>query len=223
MGEPAARQLVLVRHGRTPWNALDRAQGHTDVQLDESGQEQSVAAARVLALYEPDRLWTSDLARARQTAAAIEKETGLVATVDSRLREFDVGVRSGLSRDEFAERFPAEYAAWMAGTGEVLVPGEETAASVEERMTAVLGECLAALAAGETGIAVTHGAAIKVAIGALLGWEPPMAHSLKGMDNGAWAVLVADDEHVRPRLAAYNLVPRRHTPTADFASGEGVG
>lgn len=223
MAERAARQLVLLRHGRTPWNALDRAQGHTDVQLDECGQEQSLAAARVLAPYEPARLWCSDLARARQTTAALEQETGLLATVDPRLREFDVGVRSGLTGEEFAERFPAEYAAWMAGAGGPLVPGEETAASVETRMTAALEDCLAVLAPGETGIVVAHGAALKVGLGALLGWDRATSRSLKGMDNGAWAVLVADDEHHRPRLAAYNLLPRRRTPTADFASGEGVG
>ncbi|MFN8193960.1 MAG: histidine phosphatase family protein [Nocardioidaceae bacterium] len=218
-----ARQLVLVRHGRTPWNAIDRAQGHTDVQLDEHGLEQSVAAARVLALYAPVRLWTSDLARARQTAGCIEDVTGLRAEVDPRLREFDVGVRAGLSREEFAERYPDEYAAWAAGSPGPLVPGEETGGSVQARIGAALEDYLAALQPGQTGIVVTHGSALKVGLVAAIGWDAAVARSIKGMDNGAWAVLVADPDHDRPRLAAYNLLPRRRTPTADFASGEGVG
>lgn len=115
----------------------------------------------------------------------LEAETGLSAAVDPRLREYDVGVRSGLTRIEFEERFPEEYAAWRAGAGTPLAPGEETTDSVRTRITAALEECFEALAPGETGVVVAHGAAMKVGILALLGWDWSQARGLRGMDNGA--------------------------------------
>ncbi|HQR26201.1 MAG TPA: histidine phosphatase family protein [Nocardioides sp.] len=223
LADGEVRRLVLLRHGRTPWNLIDRAQGHTDVQLDDCGHAQARAAASCLAGQHPVRLWTSDLARARQTAAYLEEATGLVAQPDRRLREFDVGVRSGLTRTEFAERHPAEYAAWVAGEPGPLVPGEESVEQVRARVTPALTDCLAALGPGETGIAVLHGTCVKVGLFAVLGWPPVPTRSLRVLANGAWAVLVQGPDDPLPRLAAYNLAPRRQTEGADFASSEGVG
>lgn len=218
-----ARRLVLLRHGRTAWNLIDRAQGHTDVELDECGREQARDAALCLASLEPSRLWTSDLARARQTASYLEEATGLAAQADPRLREFDLGVRSGLTRAEFAERYPEEYAAWCAGTAGPRVPGEEPPEAVRDRVAPALTESLTALGPGETGIVVLHGGCLKVGLGALLGWPWDCARSLRVVDNGGWAVLVQGPEDPRPRLAAYNLMARRRAATPDFSSEEGQG
>ena len=101
------RRLVLLRHGRTALELIGRAQGHTDVTLDDTGREQAAAAAQYLAGYGAVALWSSDLARAGvRTATYVEKATGLAAVTDPRLREFDVGERAGLTVAEFAEKFP---------------------------------------------------------------------------------------------------------------------
>ena len=202
-----ARRLVLLRHGRTAWNAIDRAQGHTDVQLDDLGREQGRDASQCLASLRPSRLWTSDLARAHDTARMIQDVTGLEPVPDPRLREFDVGVRSGLTRTEFSERYPEEYAAWLAGAPGPLVEGEESAEAVRARVVPALTECLDSVDDGEAGIVVSHGACIRVGIFALVGWPMDATRSLRGLDNGAWAVLERRPGAARPRLAAYNLTP----------------
>ena len=92
------RRLVLVRHGQTEWNLLGRAQGHADISLDAIGHAQAAAAAPYLAALAPVRLWSSDLARARETAAYVAEAAGLPVETDPRLREYDVGVRSGPDR-----------------------------------------------------------------------------------------------------------------------------
>ncbi len=198
------RTLVLVRHGRTSWNEIGRAQGHADIELDELGHAQAAAAAPYLARYTPAALWTSDLARARQTCAYVEQATGLAAKSDERFREFDVGARQGLTMPEFAERFPAEHAGWVRGDGLLRLPGAEVAAEVEARMVPALRECLESLDTGETGLVVTHGACLKVALIALLGWPSSTATSLKGVDNCGWVVLTELEEGGRLRLVAYN-------------------
>jgi probable phosphoglycerate mutase len=217
----APRRLVLLRHGRTAWNLVGRAQGHTDVTLDETGREQAAAAAPYLAGYGATALWSSDLARARETAAYVEKATGLEAVTDPRLREFDVGARSGLTVAEFAERFPDAYAAWAAGHVTGGVPGAETIEEVTSRMVPALREMLASLAPGETGIVVSHGACIKVSLAALLGLPPESEEAIFAMDNCGWAT-IAEHHGGRLRLRSYNetshpgVVPPAGTP--DFAS-----
>ncbi len=197
------RRLVLVRHGRTAWNEAGRAQGHADVELDDLGHEQAAAAAPYLASLEPAAVWTSDLARARQTCGYLEKATGLVATEDARLREFDVGLRQGLTIAEFAERYPAQHATWQHGD-DTRLPGAEAAADVEARILPALRDCLEQLAAGETGLVVTHGACLKVGVAALLGWSGELATSLRGIDNCAWVTLEETGFGGRLRLVGYN-------------------
>jgi probable phosphoglycerate mutase len=204
-----SRRLVLLRHGRTPWNESGRAQGHADIELDETGHAQARAAARHLAASGPRALWSSDLARARQTADYLAAACGLGLTCDARLREFDVGEREGLTLDEFGDLFPDEYAAWVRGAGLLPVKGGEDTEDVERRIVPALQECLAGLGHGETGVVVSHGAAMKVALAGLLGWPQDLTASLKGLDNCAWLTLEEIEHGGRLRLAAYNQkVPR---------------
>jgi glucosyl-3-phosphoglycerate phosphatase len=218
-----SRRLVLVRHGQTTWNLDGRAQGHTDVPLDETGRAQAAAMAPYVARLGPVALWTSDLVRARQTAGYLEQATGLRAVPDPRLREFDVGARAGLTVEEFADRFPDEHAAWAAGHLTGGVPGAETLAAVADRVVPALREHLASLTEEQTGIVVAHGACLKVALVAMLGLPERADERLRVMDNCAWSVLEDDPGGRGLRLASYNETahPGSHTP--DFASDSPVG
>jgi len=205
------RTLVLLRHGQTAWNLEGRAQGHADVPLDEAGRSQAAQAAAVLTGAGATTLWSSDLGRARETAEIVGAACGLTPLLDKRLREFDIGVRSGLTWAEFGERHPVEYAGWLAGES-IPVPGEESEDEVEDRMGEVLRECLASLADDESAIVVSHGACIKSGIGALLDWPVGSSRGrLVGMENCSWARLVEHDG--RLRLASYNI-----GVTPDFAT-----
>lgn len=199
-----ARRLLLMRHGRTAWNATRRAQGHTDVELDEVGRTQALAAAPVVASYRPAMLVSSDLARARQSAEPIARETGLEVAHDARLREYDLGDRTGMNMAEYAAEFPDEHAAFLAGRYEA-VPGAETTPEVQARVRAALHDVLAALGPGESGVAVFHGAALKAGLISMLGWPEEHLISLRGMDNCHWAVLQEADTRSRLRLTAYNV------------------
>ena len=205
-----SRRLVLLRHGRTAWNESGRAQGHADIELDETGHAQAEAAARHLADLGPDALWSSDLARARQTAGYLASASGLALSCDARLREFDVGERQGLTLDEFADLYPDEYAAWVRGAGLLPVKGGEDTEDVAGRIVPALQECLASLGPRETGMVVSHGAAMKVALAGLLGWPQQLTATLKGIDNCAWVTLEEIEHGGRLRLATYNQkAPRR--------------
>jgi hypothetical protein len=121
--------LLVWRHGRTEWNASDRTQGHSDVDLDEAGLEQAVAAAPRLAAYAPDLIVSSDLSRAARTADALAALTGLTVERDARLRERYFGPWQGLTQDEIRSRYPTEYVGWSTAS----VVGDLDIESVDDR------------------------------------------------------------------------------------------
>jgi probable phosphoglycerate mutase len=207
MTDPGSRRLLLLRHGRTAWNAARRVQGQLEVELDDVGHAQAAAVAPVVAAMAPAALWSSDSARARQTASYVAKETGLEPTYDARLREYFLAERQGLTHDEYAALAPDEFAAFRGGDLGI-VPGGESPADVAARMVAALRALLGSVEPGELAVAVSHGAAIRDAVPALLGWPLTGPAPLHGMDNCAWAELDQPHPDAPLRLRAYNRVVR---------------
>jgi probable phosphoglycerate mutase len=202
-----SRRLLLLRHGQTAWNAERRAQGHSDVPLDETGHEQARTVAPYVAAMRPALLWSSDLARARQTAEYVAKECDLEPRLDARLREYHLGERTGLTMAEYAEAHPEEYRLFRTGRYDV-VPGGETTPEVLARVTACVRDAVTALEPGECGVLVGHGGALKVSLLALLGWPEGASATLQALDNCGWAELHDSGASGRLRLAAYNRTAR---------------
>ncbi len=80
-------RLLLVRHGETDWNADGRLQGQTDRPLSGFGREQARRLADELAAEDFEAIYSSDLARARETAEIVGARVGLPDMLDRRLRE----------------------------------------------------------------------------------------------------------------------------------------
>lgn len=198
-----SRTLVLLRHGRTSWNHEGRIQGHQDIGLDDVGRDQAARVAPLIAALHPSLLWSSDLGRARETAAVVGSVTGLDVVHDERLREFYFGARESLSHAEFAELDPEGLRALQHGDYDA-VEGSEPTAQVEKRMVAAVHDLRDALLPGETGVAVSHGGSIRVAVGALLGWPDGLFHTLRGLENCGWAVLAEHPATGVLMLQAYN-------------------
>jgi broad specificity phosphatase PhoE len=198
-----SRTLVLLRHGRTPWNHEGRVQGQQDIGLDDVGRSQAATVAPVMAKLGPTLLWSSDLGRTRETASYVAEACGLPVTYDARLREFSFGRTETLSHAELSASDPESFRALRRGDYES-VAGAEPIDDVRARMTAVLRDLLEALAPGETGIAVSHGAAVRLAVGEVLGWPDGQFRTLRGLDNCGWVVLSEHPETGTLGLTAYN-------------------
>ncbi|QIG43755.1 histidine phosphatase family protein [Nocardioides anomalus] len=210
-------ELVLLRHGRTDWNAERRLQGQSQSQLDELGRAQAAATAPVLAALGPTVLWSSDADRTRATAAYVASATGLEPRFDPRLREYSFGALEGLLATEFEAADPDGFAAYRVGEWD-RVPEVERYADVAARTTAALSELAGLLGPGDTGVAVSHGAAIRTATATLLGWGRPQAETMTGLDNCGWVVLRRRGPDAPWRLAAYN-----RTVAPDFIQTTPVG
>ena len=182
------RRVLLLRHGRTEWNATGRFQGQLDSALDGIGRAQAEAAAVAVAPMQPDAIVSSDLSRTMDTARAVAAETGLEVAADKRLREIDLGSWQGLTRAEARTRFPDEYAAWQAGSDARRGDGE-TYAEVGVRAVACIEEWLSKLGPGATLVAVTHGGTARATIGTLLGFDPDLYWRLAPLGNCRWSLL----------------------------------
>jgi broad specificity phosphatase PhoE len=165
----AVRRILLARHGQTAWNALGRLQGHTDIELDSTGREQARALADAVRDAGVTRLWSSDLARARETAAIVATELGLPPPeVDPDLRERRFGVFEGLTRDECAANHPDAWRDWVAQTSHP--PGGEARAAAILRMQRAM---LRVVADGTT-LVVSHGGVMRLWLMELLGTTIPL-------------------------------------------------
>jgi broad specificity phosphatase PhoE len=147
--------ILLVRHGETDWNQQRRVQGHSDTPLNETGIAQARALIERLADEPVEAVYSSDLARALDTARGVAEERGLPVHQVRELREKDFGTWEGLTDTEIFERFPqAHDGPWGdAETGEQLA----------ERVLGALRR-IGAEHPGGTVVVVTHGGPLRAVL-----------------------------------------------------------
>ena len=135
--------LYMIRHGETPWNVEGRYQGQLDPPLTEQGRRQAESTAARLASLGFEAIYSSDLARAQQTAAALAEQTGLPVRLDSRLREIHQGEWQGVLIGDIRARWPAEIHGWENDPWHHHPPGGESLPALQTRVYAVIDELTA--------------------------------------------------------------------------------
>ena len=150
--------LLLTRHGETDWNLEGRWQGHSDRPLTERGREQARELAALL--EDVDTIYSSDLARARETAEIAGERLGVEVRVDPRLRERGFGAWEGLTSDEVERGYADEHRRWRAGEGHG-ADDAEPYAEFSARIHAFVADVLQRHP-GETVLVVAHGGSIRV-------------------------------------------------------------
>ena len=123
--------LYLVRHGETDWNKWQKVQGHSDIPLNETGVIQAKRIAKRLAELPIEAIVSSDLRRAKQTAAEIQKYHSKVKelTVYPELRERNYGEWEG----KLIEDIMKEYTEFKAGQEVGGLFGIETIQAMKKR------------------------------------------------------------------------------------------
>lgn len=105
-------RLVLVRHGETEWSVNGQHTGRTDIPLTANGENEARATADTLAEWDFERVFSSPLQRARQTAAL----AGFSPEIDDRLLEWDYGDVEGRTNAEIVAERPG-WSKWADGVG----------------------------------------------------------------------------------------------------------
>jgi probable phosphoglycerate mutase len=152
-------QLLLIRHGETDWNREMRFQGQRDVPLNATGLQQAARLAERLATETIDAIVSSDLLRARQTAAPCAQQLGLPVITEPGLREQSFGTLEGRRAADVQREHPEIWAAWSRHDADYAVPGGESTQAFHGRVVQSLLQLVQAHA-GRTLAVVTHGGAL---------------------------------------------------------------
>ena len=160
-------RIFLVRHGESEWHAENRFAGRTDIDLTAKGMAQGERLALWAAGAELTSVWSSPLRRARMTAEAAARTSGLPLGIDERLVELDFGRAEGLTAAEMRVAFPAERAAFEVDPVRNPLPGGEDPELAAERGVAALQEIAARGMQGRS-LVVAHSTLLRLVLCRLL-------------------------------------------------------
>lgn len=168
------KSLLLVRHGETEWNSDGRIQGSVDVPLSEAGLAQAAALADDLAGrgVRPDRVYTSDLQRSRETGRILSGRLGVKAvSATPLLRELNCGAWEGRLIEELRRDERPTYEAWLDDPA-LAIPQGESVLDLRARVERFFAEHGGELEASEQVLIVAHGLINRMILSVLLKLDP---------------------------------------------------
>ncbi len=131
--------ILLTRHGHTDLSEPDRYLGRrVPAPLSARGRESAEALGRRLASVSIDRVISSPLERATETASLIVGDQQLEVETDERLIEFDYGAWEGMTTDEVASTMPREFALYDSNPALYRPGGGENGNEASRRVVALI-------------------------------------------------------------------------------------
>jgi len=164
----AVKTIFIVRHGETDYNAAHRWQGHLDVQLNAIGRFQAQQLANYLKTEGiiPDTIYSSDLSRALDTARIVAQIAHIRIHKEPRLREINVGIFQGMTRQEMSQVAPDSLDQWDTDDSFVISNGESRL-MLQERAYAAWKDIIERKD-HETVMIFTHGGTIRMLLRKIL-------------------------------------------------------
>ena len=163
-------KIILIRHGETDWNKEQIFRGRIDVALNEVGLAQAGAVKESLKDVKIDRIYSSPLSRAFETASVLEENRGLEVEIEKGFIDIDFGKWQGLSHEKVKEEYNNLYEIWLTEPHKVVFPGGESLEDVRKRSMKAL-EKVIENHPEETLAIVSHRVINKVLLCAILGIE----------------------------------------------------
>lgn len=193
--------IILVRHGQTEWNRIERFRGRVDVPLNATGLAQAEAAGRRIAAEQPAALYAGPLSRTLQTAEAIGLRCHLPVQVEPQLIDIDYGEWQGLTPDEVRERWPGALSTWYDAPHLAQIPNGETLDHLRSRALAAV-DALAARHPDQTIVLVSHTVVNRIILLGVLGlgndrfWrlrQEPCAINVFEVEHGVFTLVTMND------------------------------
>ncbi|WLR51988.1 histidine phosphatase family protein [Bacillus tianshenii] len=189
-------EICFIRHGQTDWNVARKIQGTAQTTLNETGKQQAAQCAQHLQKEKWDRIITSPLQRAVETAEIIGSALG----IETIMKEKNWGER------EYGEATGWSYEQLFAGLERGTITGIESEKALSERAKSGLNRILQDYP-NQRILVVSHGVTILAALNA--GFDTPLPHEEVHLKNGClnrmkhsdnrWNVLSYNDQnHLLP-------------------------
>jgi len=163
-------EIILVRHGRTPWNKDKIFRGTFDIPHDEVGQEEVRLAGEWLKGETIHAAYSSPLSRARDTAEAIARHHGLEVHDLPGLIDLNYGDWQGVPLAEVKVKYADLYRQWETAPHTVRFPHGETLEEVRARALNAVNEVLQRHP-GQVVLLAAHRVVNKVLIAAFIGLD----------------------------------------------------
>lgn len=186
----------LIRHSETGWTEAGRLQGSIDVPLSDMGRRNARLVASRLATSGVERLLTSPLKRARETAEIIGSVIAVRAEVAPELHEMCFGAFEGRSHDEIEALSPGFKKAWRDNPATVVFPGGESLAELEARCTRFVKKAINEGEHARTIAFVSHGQVIRT----LLCWALGLGQNARNrftVQCGSISIIEMDGSRVK--------------------------
>jgi alpha-ribazole phosphatase len=204
--------LYLMRHGAIDWPEPDSFIGQTDVPLSKEGRIQAKAWRNAFRQIEVADAWSSDLARAVESARILFNGRTTDVRTCQELREIHLGAWDGLPRSYVRENHPDLWRARGVDPAGFRPPGGESFADLEQR---VLPHIIRIVEESQGPVCiVTHAGVIRVLICRLL--HAPLVNLFRiRFDYGSLSIVSYSPERIE--VCALNLSP----PTLQVIPGQG--
>jgi broad specificity phosphatase PhoE len=158
--------FILIRHGETDWTKQRRYQGRFDTSLNVNGRRQIQRFVKEITRYRPDLIFSSQLARSKESAAILCAPLKKRPKVDARLNELSFGQWEGKTAGELIEANDPVYDQWMKR--KIITPqGGESIRSLQKRVRSFIRDCVRKYNNKKI-IIVTHGGPIRIFLAQLL-------------------------------------------------------
>ncbi len=125
--------IYLIRHGQSLGNLRDQFIGHTDIELTDLGRRQAELTAGYLQNIPADRIYSSDLSRAYETACVTAKVKNMPVTQSPALREIDAGRWEEKTFTELRRDFAQDFSLWCNDFGNARCTGGESILELQSR------------------------------------------------------------------------------------------
>ena len=163
-------RVIIVSHGRTERNRVERFRGRVDIGLDEVGMKQAEVAAKRIREWPISAIYSSPLRRAMDTAEIIAAPLELNVQPMSGIIDIDYGSWQGLSTEQVVARDDTLYSQWIKSPYEGKFPGGESFAEVRERVASAIVDLIQQYPK-ETFVLVSHKVICQILILNLLGLD----------------------------------------------------
>jgi 2,3-bisphosphoglycerate-dependent phosphoglycerate mutase len=157
--------LTLLRHGESQWNLENRFTGWVDVPLSPKGEQEAKRAGELLKDIPIDKVYTSVLQRAMETARIALEVRGtpdLPVERDKALNERMYGDLQGLNKDETAQKFGAEQVHIWRRSYDIPPPNGESLKDTAARTLPYFNEHIVPdIKAGKNVLVAAHGNSLR--------------------------------------------------------------
>ena len=209
-------RLILIRHGQSEANEQNRFAGQTDVPLTDLGKAQAESAARYLVAHEKiDKIYSSDLGRAHNTALPTSVLTGVPIIDAKELREICAGIWEGRAVSEIEVEYAEEFRTWRKDYANARLPGGESVQEVYERVIPYVKR-IARENDGLTLLIASHASPVRAVDCNSRGWGWERMSEVPFVNNSAISIFEYDEktdtispiernitEHLDPSMMSY--------------------